>query len=503
MSKVHLARSGFITKAALPSVTRQRGTTTGSSNLMLFGAGKTTVANNNTFIDSSTNAFTVSRFGSAVHSGHNQFSTVSDGSGYFDKVDSYLTIPDNTNLNMGTSDFTLESWIYITSVPTGSFYPNNTNPYEGAYILNKDGKNSVSFPQYSLFITPSMTVGVTLSAVPQTTSPGVTIYSSSTLSLNTWYHVAFTRVGTNGTLWVNGVSNATTTSIPSNLTNGARELYIAYEDRGASIQVQNLFQGYISNLRIVKGTAVYTGTFTPSTSALTAITNTQLLLLTDNYSVVNSTPTVLPITIFGNTTISTTQYPTGMTRSIYFDGNGDYLTTPANSAYAFGTGDFTVEFWVYSNSWSTAPTVIDTRDSGVSNNGYADYFSTGGNFNLYLGSATVFTSSSAISTSTWTHIAVSRAGTSLRVFINGVQNGSTLTNSINFSDTSLLVSVNRGTVPGTINSEFFNGYLSNVRIVKGTAVYTANFTVPSLPLSINISVPNYVTNAIYGVNQLA
>lgn len=497
MSKVHLARSGFITKAALPSVTRQRGTTTGSSNLMLFGAGKTTVANNTTFIDSSTNAFTVSRFGSAVHSGHNQFNTVSDGSGYFDKVDSYLTIPDNANLNMGTSDFTLECWIYITSVPTGSFYPNNTTPYEGAYILNKDGKNAVSFPQYSLFITPAMKVSVSLSVVPQTVAPNVTLYSSSTLSLNTWYHVAFTRVGTNGTLWVNGVSDATTTSIPSNLTNGARALYIAYEDRGASIQVQNLFQGYISNVRIVKGTAVYTGTFTPSTSALTAITNTQLLLLTDNYSIVNSTPTPLTVTINGNTTISTAQYPTGMTRSIYFDGVGDNLTIPNGGQFQFGTGNFTVEWWQYQTGSILYPRVFSvgnypSASVAVSLESGAFYYWANGALN---------TRNHGIIANTWVHFAVSRSSNVTKIFKDGVQLGADITDNNNISDgTSVLNIGSEATISSTTT---YSGYISNFRVVKGAALYTANFTPPSLPLSINISVPNYITNAIYGVNQLA
>ena len=355
-----------------------------------------------------------------------------------------------------------------------------------------------------------MKVGVTLSAVPQTTVPNVTLYSSSTLSLNTWYHVAFTRVGTNGTLWIDGVSNATTTSIPSNLTNGARALYIAYEDRGASIQVQNLFQGYISNLRIVKGTAVYTSTFTPSTSALTAITNTQLLLLTNNYSVVNSTPTPLPVTINGNTTISTAQYPTGMTRSIYFDGTGDYLTIPNNSVFQLGSGDFTIENWVNFSSLP-ASNNISSMVGLWDGTPYTKFsylttlFNNAGTYQLRFFYSTNGISASNISVNwtpslnTWYHIAFVRSSNSLYIFVNGTQIGSTgsLTATL-FASTQYLIIGSASTTEHPLN-----GYLSNVRLVKGTAVYTANFTTPSAPLSINISVPNNVTNAIYGVNQLA
>ena len=483
MSKVHLARSGFITKAALPSITRQRGTTTVTSDLMLFGAGKTSVANNTTFIDSSTNAFTVTRVGDTVHSGHNPFSTVSDGSAYFDGTGDVISIPDSTALNLSSGDFTVECWVYINTT-TGT-----------QSVIYKGTDSTAVYGTHSIAIIS----GATAFLCTTSGSAYEVFISGGSLSTGQWYHLAFTRSGSSFRAFINGTQTGSTVTNANNLNTNAGTTLIGAGNPTGSVQNLN---GYISNLRIVKGTAVYTSNFTSPTSALTAITNTQLLLLTDNYSIVNSTPTPLPVTIFGNTTISTAQYPTGMTRSIYFDGSGDYLTVPSSSAFAFGTGDFTIEYWIYSISFTTTPTVVDSRNTGVSNNGYSDYFSSGGNFNLYLGSATVFTSSSAIPTSTWTHIAISRSGTSLRVFINGVQNGSTLTNSINFSDTNLLIAVNRGTVANTINTAFFNGYVSNVRIVKGTAVYTGTFT-PSAPLSINISVPNNVTNAIYGVNQLA
>jgi hypothetical protein len=198
----------------------------------------------------------------------------------FNGTNQYLTVPDNNTLNMGTSDFTLEGWIYLTSVPTGSYYPNNTTPYEGAFILNKDGLNAVTWPQYAMFVDVNMKVCASFIAVPNGLAGGPTalVTGSTTISLNTWYHVAFTRVGVNGTLWLNGVSNGTTSSIPSNLTNGARVLYVAYEDRSPLFQTKNLFPGYISNLRIVKGTALYTTNFTPPASILPAIANTSLLL---------------------------------------------------------------------------------------------------------------------------------------------------------------------------------------------------------------------------------
>lgn len=503
MSKVHLARSGFITKAALPSITRQRGTTTASSNLMLFGAGKTTVANNTTFIDSSANAFTITRNGDTVHSGHNPFSTVSDGSGYFDGNGDYLSIPDNTALNMGTSDFTIECFIYLSSAP--GIY---------ATIIDKDGKNAVSWPQYALYVNNNYRVNLSLSSVPNTGgNPTVLITGATTLALNTWYHVAATRSGTSATLWLNGVSDGTSSSVPSTLNNGARPLLVGWEDRVTADTAFN-FPGYISNLRVVKGTAVYTSTFTPPTSALTAITNTQLLLLTDNYSIVNSTPTPLPVTINGNTTISTAQYPTGMTRSIYFDGTGDYLSIVSNSTYNnFGTGDFTIESWFYisgnspiiDSSGNKASAIFSTATS--SGNGYnieilgsPTTTGTGLSFQTRQGGSQIgMTPTLTVTQNAWHHVAVVRSGTTTYMFLDGTQVASTVLSNQTI-DTTNPMWIGLQNFSGYTHP--FVGYISNFRIVKGTAVYTSSFT-PSAPLSVSISVPNNVTNAIYGVNQLA
>jgi hypothetical protein len=485
MSKVHLARSGFITKAALPSITRQRGTTTGASDLMLFGAGKTTVSNNTTFIDSSTNAFTVTRNGDTVHSGHNPFSTVSDGSAYFDGTGDSLTVPTSVNLDMGTSNFTLEAWIYPTSYSAST-----------TLICGRQSNAPLRVLQYRLESSGALSFLYTYNSGTLVTN----FTTPSAISLNTWSHVAVVRNGTTLTSYVNGVSQATAT-LPSGASLDSSGTQFCVGD-GTGYATQGFF-GYISNLRLVIGTAVYTSNFTPSTSALTAITNTQLLLLTDNYSIVNSTPTVLPVTISGNTTISTAQYPTGMTRSIYFDGTGDYLSIPSNAAFSFSTGDFTIEFWMHMTSYgSINQNILDFRGSSGSGTNIAIYIENVGGtgtkqLRLYDGTSDAAVTSNNFPLNTWSHVAVTRSGTSLKFFVNGTQVGSTSTNSTNYSNTA---GIYIGAYSGP--QAYYFGYISNLRVVKGIAVYTSSFT-PSAPLSVNISVPANVTNAIYGVNQLA
>jgi len=472
MSKVHLARSGFITKAALPSITRQRGTTTATSDLMLFGAGKTTVANNTTFIDSSTNAFTVTRNGDTVHSGHNPFSTVSDGSAYFDGSGDSLSIADNTALEFGSNEFCIEGWCYPTS---SSGY---------GVLITKRPTSAADWIIYRELNSFQIRFAASSNG---TTYDIVNSLPFGTMNSNAWNHFAVYRVVN---AWYGALNGSVTTLNASNssaLTNNTSPVTI-----GSDV-TSNVLTGYLSNIRLVKGSSVYTSAnFTPPTSALTAITNTQLLLLTDNYSIVNSTPTPIPITISGNTTISTAQYPTGMTRSIYFDGTGDYLTTSNNAALSFGTNNFTIEFFgrIASYGANGGNFISNTSDN------LNFFYSTSGLLGYWNGSAATNSTQTA-PLNTWFHFAAVRSGTTIKLYYDGTEIFSQ-TEARNLTSNNIVVGQN-GSV-GTFN---LNGYMSNIRISNGTAVYTANFTAPSAPLSVNISVPANVTNAIYGVNQLA
>ena len=194
-----------------------------------------------------------------------------------------------------------------------------------------------------------------------------------------------------------------------------------------------------------------------------------------NNTFVDGSTNNFTITRNGNTTQGTFS-PYGANWSNFFDGTGDYLSAPDSTAFAFGTGDFTIEYWIYAISFSNTQTIFDTRASGGVT-GYSDYFGNTGSFNLFLNNTTIYTSASNVALNTWTHIAVSRSGTSIRVFINGTQSGSTVTNTTNLSDQKCLIGVNRNFV------SYHNGYISNLRVLKGTAQYTSNFTPSTTPLT--------------------
>jgi hypothetical protein len=482
MSKYHAVSSGMVTRQALPSITRQRGTTTGNANLMLYGAGKTTVSNNTTFIDSSTNNFTVTRIGDTVQSGFNPFSQASAGSGYFDGTGDYLSVANNAAFEFGTGDFTVETWAYLSTTGNVTFMHGSTgstgnfgfNKFNGIFYIFTIGGGSVNYTPTWLY--------------------------------DQWVHYAITRVGTTLTLYINGVSQGTRT-FTNNVTGLTGNTQI-----GAETGTSNFFLGYMSNFRMVKGTAVYTANFTPPTSPLTAITNTSLLLLTDNYSIVNSTATNLPVTINGNTTISTAQYPTGMSSSIYFDGNGDYLSIPDNANLNMGTSEFTLEAFIYLSSAPGITATVLNKDgkNTVSWPQYAIYVNSSYKVNLSLSSVpnigigpnVLITGATTLSLNTWYHVAATRSGTSTTLWVNGVSDGtsSSVPATLNNGARPLLIGWEDRNAPDTAYN--FPGYISNARICKGTALYTANFTPPSAPLSTTVTVPAFVTNAIYGVNQI-
>jgi len=175
----------------------------------------------------------------------------------------------------------------------------------------------------------------------------------------------------------------------------------------------------------------------------------------------------LSVTANGDAKVSTAVKKFG-TGSANFDGNGDSLTVADNALWAFGTSDFTVEMWVNFSSTSGTQQLISLYPNGFS-------IQWQGLWNIYLSGATnVMARSFSPSTSTWYHFALTRDGTNLRLFIDGLKLGGDVSNSTNISSGELSI----GKL-GFYNVQFFNGHIDDLRITKGVARYTANFTPPT------------------------
>jgi len=165
-------------------------------------------------------------------------------------------------------------------------------------------------------------------------------------------------------------------------------------------------------------------------------------------------------------------------RSVEFDGAEDSLLIESNSDLAFGTGDFTIEFWVKPQTLGYA-ILFDMRPNPAATQGAYPviYLETDGTLRYYANSGDQITGNQ-LSKDQWQHIAVSRSGTSTKMFLNGIQQGSTYSDSTNYlnGDTTIGLRANGSTGD-------FDGHISNVRCVKGTAVYTSSFRVPTKPLT--------------------
>ena len=188
----------------------------------------------------------------------------------------------------------------------------------------------------------------------------------------------------------------------------------------------------------------------------------------------DNSPSVKTLTAFGTAQISTAQSKFGGS-SLFFDNSLlNYITAPSNADFAFGTGDFCVEAWIYQRSQSQYASLLEIGNHQT-NTGIL--FITGSNgFQIYS-NAFIGGAGNPLSLNVWQHVAYSRSGTTLRVFLDGVQQGSNATFSNNLSVTT---NVSIGFAATTAFSDYdFDGYIDDIRITKGVARYTANFTVPT------------------------
>ena len=161
------------------------------------------------------------------------------------------------------------------------------------------------------------------------------------------------------------------------------------------------------------------------------------------------------------------------TGSLALDGTGDYLTVASTLDFAFGTGAFTLEAWVYNTGISGSNQIIfDFRTTDPSWAPTLYLQASTNTIRLAANQTVLLETAFALLTNTWYHIALSKASGNTRIFINGIQSGSTYTDSNTYIQG-----------PITIGSRFdgtsgFAGYIDDVRISKGIGRYTTNFTAP-------------------------
>ena len=371
-----------------------------------------------------------------------EITTVSNfygGSYYFDGTGDYLnTTSVYSDLNFKTGDFTIEAWCYVSA-----------------------GANNVGLWQLSYTSGGLRPDDLQLSCHYQNTkfnfgSAGGSRINGKDYSTNRWHHVAEVRKDGVISTYINGVLDQSWDDT-SNYWEG--DTYVCV---GGYWNTSYLWNGYIQDFRIYNGVAKYTSDFIPA----------------------STNPDILPNTPSG---VSGSSKLTKITDgAVYFNGTDDYLEIADNTDFELGTGDFTIEAFIY-NPVDAVQSIIAKYDNGnsvrsfwlgtISLNNPSFYWYSGNNaYNINGGAGT-------LPTNKWSHIVAQRTSGNMYLFIDGkVVNSDTTANAA--------LSLNNITHPLRIGSDThqqgleFEGYISNVRIVKGTGVYnTSGFTPPTEPLT--------------------
>jgi len=425
-----------------------------SNTYLLIHADGSSGANNNTIIDSSNNNFTVTKTGTPVQGSYSPYAlsgpysaATNSGSIFFNYGADYLTIPASSSLSFGTGDFTIEFWMRSTQTATSANLIKMTSSWailvysnSNIYWQNVEGGSSLFNASYGSLMNGS------------------------------WHHVAAVRASNAFKLYIDGAVVLSGTDSTNYTT--VNPVLVGYGTYG-------YFNGHISNLRVVKGTALYSGSsFTPPTTAVTAISGTSLLLNGTNSAVFDQTAknNLSTGSSFG---LSTTQSKFGGS-SMYFDGTANTCVfaapstttlSPINNPGAFGTGDFTVECWVYVTASGGYQCFMTNRNSAGGAGTWFLGLYTGTTQVVWLNGGSVLLSSAALTTGAWHHVAACRSSGTTKLFIDGAVTGTpSASDTTNYSVG--VMSIGYDIVEAGYG---FTGYIDEVRVTR-YARYTTTFT---------------------------
>jgi hypothetical protein len=279
-------------------------------------------------------------------------------------------------------------------------------------------------------------------------------------------------------MYVDGVSVATPLTFSGTLGDATRPAYIG--SRGGS---GNYTSGYMSDVRITKS-AVYTRNFVPPTQPLQTVQNTTLLLNMDKSAISDKSGKVVLETV-GDAKVSTAQKKYG-TSSLYFDGTGDGLQLPITPQVYLGT-TYTIEAWIYSAGGLYYQAIFELCENNTGGFAGLDLIKVGTTIGASVRTTTLGTpvaiTGGTLVTNTWQHVALSVNAGSAKLFLDGIQIGSTTTFPEFPIAKTLFAAVGRfanGYTAADTNS--WNGYIDDLRITRGYARYTANFTPPAQAL---------------------
>jgi len=418
---------------------------------------------NNVFDDGSASNHTITANGNATQGSFGPFARPDGEWGVsFDGSGDYLSIASSADFALGTGDFTVEFFVYHSTLPSATTYFDYRS----------------SQPQATLYLWLYGDTGAI-----QLHINGTTRAFTPPSMLGRWAHIAIARSSGTTKTFVDGTQ------------------YLSFSDstdyvQGSTFTISKFFNGNenvngaISNFRWIKGTAVYTSAFTTPTAPLTAITNTKLLTCQSNRFVDNSASghTVTPagnaaVTAFGPILSSAVYDPAVNGASASFDIAATTNLTAADSAdWDFGSDNYTVEFWVYPRTTGTIQGMFNHwGDFSGSNIAWSFEYHSNGDLLYYFktnnGITTLTATDGATYANQWMYVTAVRNNNVHTLYLDGVSKASaTDAGTMNNCTDVLRIGAYHATYG-------FNGEICDARIVKGTAVYTGNFTPPTAPLT--------------------
>ena len=172
-------------------------------------------------------------------------------------------------------------------------------------------------------------------------------------------------------------------------------------------------------------------------------------------------------TVINNAALSTAQYKFG-TASLYLPGTSDYITYASSPDFEYGTGDFTVDFWVRRNVNNVDQVLFDQRT--VAGDTQPVIYISGNVVRYYTTGADKIVGTTTLSTNTWYHIALSRKSNTTRLFVNGTLQGSPYTDNNTYPQSTVNIGANFNGLYG------LTGYIDELRISQGIGRYDTTFT---------------------------
>jgi len=379
----------------------------------------------------------------------------------FDGTGDRLSIGNSSDWDFGTGDFTIDFWVRF----------NNTSGAKTLVSYNGDDDFSIKLENNGAL---AGYVG------------GVSTEAAFNPLINTWYHIAFLRNGATTRLFVDGTQIASSAS-GFNISDSG-DLAIGQQTSG-----NQSFHGWIDELRVSKGIARWTNSFSAPTTSYAPDGYTKLLLHGDgaagSTNFIDSSANPKTMTPTGNAQIDTAQSKFGGASGL-FDGDGDRLTIPASADFDFGSGNFTIDAWVRFNFLNQAHCLVSHYIGAI---GWIVYLDTAnGWFRLYdSGNTAVHVTYSWVA-DTWYHLAIVRNGSVIRFFVNGAQVGADQPAALTYNGVGNETWVGAYTGP----SAQFNGWIDEMRISKAVARWTNNFSPPTGPYAgsasnVSFSVPAF------------